>query len=56
MDSSSSCSSFDNLSTSTSYLSLSSPSISYISSSSSSTAAPHHPKLRPFRSLLDQLV
>merc|ERR1719500_503239 len=55
MDSSSSCSSFDNLSTSTSYLSLSSPSISYISSSSS-TAAPHHLKLRPFRSLLDQLV
>ena len=58
MDSSSSCSSFDNLSTSTSYLSLSSPSISYISSSSSSSsaAAPHHLKLRPFRSLLDQLV
>ena len=54
MDSSSSCSSFDNLSTSTSYLSLSSPSISYISSSSA--AAPHHLKLRPFRSLLDQLV
>jgi len=53
----SSCSSFDDLSTSTSYLSLSSPSISYISSSSSSTEAPHHrPKLRPFRSLLDQLL
>jgi len=52
----SSCSSFDDLSTSTSYLSLSSPSISYISSSSSSTTAPHRPKLRPFRSLLDQLL
>ena len=55
--SSSSCSSFDDLSTSTSYLSLSSPSISYISSSSSSTETPHHRlKLRPFRSLLDQLL
>ena len=52
MASPSSCSSFDDLSTSTSYLSLSSP--SYISSSSST--APHHLKLRPFRSLLDQLV
>merc|ERR1712032_832543 len=40
----SSCSSFDDLSTSTSYLSSSSP------------TAPHRPKLRPFRSLLDQLL
>merc|ERR1712024_150425 len=56
MSSPSSCSSFDDLSTSTSYLSLSSPSISYISSSSASSTAPPHPKLRPFRSLLDQLV
>merc|ERR1712130_576219 len=46
MDSLSSSSSFDNLSTSTSYLSL----------SSSSTAPSRHLKLRPFRSLLDQLV
>merc|ERR1711978_794354 len=47
------------LSTSTSYLSLSSPSVSYTSSSSSSSAsssAPSRPKLRPFRSLVDQLV
>merc|ERR1712037_325447 len=51
MSSPSSCSSFDDLSTSTSYLSLSSPAISYIASS----AAPL-PKLRPFRSLLDQLL
>merc|ERR1712233_281893 len=61
MDSLSSSSSFDNLSTSTSYLSLSSPTISSISytsssSSSSSTAPSRHLKLRPFRSLLDQLV
>ena len=62
MDSLSSSSSFDNLSTSTSYLSLSSPTISSISytssssSSSSSTASSQRLKLRPFRSLLDQLV
>ena len=59
MSSPSSCSSFDDLSTSTSYLSLSSPSTSYTSStscSSSSSSAPSRPKLRPFRSLVDQLV
>merc|ERR1712107_799982 len=52
----SSCSSFLSLdlSTSTSYLSLSSPSVSYTSSSSSS--GPSRPKLRPFRSFVDQLV
>merc|ERR1712088_1135882 len=55
------CSSFLSLdlSTSTSYLSLSSPSTSYTSSSSSSSSsssAPSRPKLRPFRSLVDQLV
>merc|ERR1712130_874170 len=61
MDSLSSSSSFDTLSTSPSYLSLSSPTIPSISctsssSSSSSTAPSRHLKLRPFRSLLDQLV
>ena len=57
VSSASSCSSFLSLdlSTSTSYLSLSSPSVSYTSSSSSSSA-PSRPKLRPFRSLVDQLV
>merc|ERR1711978_471396 len=60
VSSASSCSSFLSLdlSTSTSYLSLSSPSTSYTSStsSSSSSSAPSRPKLRPFRSLVDQLV
>ena len=59
VSSASSCSSFLSLdlSTSTSYLSLSSPSVSYTSSSSSSSSsAPSRPKLRPFRSLVDQLV
>jgi len=61
VSSASSCSSFLSLdlSTSTSYLSLSSPSTSYtssFSSSSSSSSAPSRPKLRPFRSLVDQLV
>merc|ERR1712218_688499 len=61
VSSASSCSSFLSLdlstSTSTSYLSLSSPSTSYTSSSSSSSSsssAPSRPKLRPFRSLVDQ--
>merc|ERR1712107_232736 len=57
--SASSCSSFLSLdlSTSTSYLSLSSPSVSYTSSSSSSSSSgPSRPKLRPFRSFVDQLV
>merc|ERR1712223_888848 len=58
VSSASSCSSFLSLdlSTSTSYLSLSSPSVSCTSSSSSSSSAPNRPKLRPFRSLVDQLV
>merc|ERR1712004_581106 len=57
VSSASSCSSFLSLdlSTSTSYLSLSSPS-TFSSSSSSSSSAQSRPKLRPFRSLVDQLV